>query len=175
MPPFARKLPPPDRMFRIEMCRPAFGMDLRAGPSTTERGTWPRPIRREVLAGSSSSRAHDDGRLRLPPASPPHKSEAGKKNQRATASTNFASRAPRYRPPHHSTKSSAMFTDAGGCWNRSLKPIYRQNSTPTVLGKMLNRRWSRWKSGCSAAAWKSLTPTSRTTSGASPMPSYYSR
>src|SRR5271169_6300562 len=32
----------------------------------------------------------------------------GKKNQRATASTNFASRAPRYRPPHHSTKSSAM-------------------------------------------------------------------
>jgi len=32
----------------------------------------------------------------------------GKKNQRATASTNFASRAPRYRPPHHSTKSSAI-------------------------------------------------------------------
>jgi hypothetical protein len=32
----------------------------------------------------------------------------GKKNQRATASTNFVSRAPRYRPPHHSTKSSAM-------------------------------------------------------------------
>ena len=37
------------------------------------------PLRREVLAGSSSSRAHDDDRLRLPPASPPHKSEAGKK------------------------------------------------------------------------------------------------
>jgi len=32
----------------------------------------------------------------------------GKKNQRATASANFASRPPRYRPPHHSTKSSAI-------------------------------------------------------------------
>jgi hypothetical protein len=44
----------------------------------------------------------------FPPAPSPHKSEAGKKNQRATASTNLASRAPRHRRPHHSTKSSEM-------------------------------------------------------------------
>ena len=50
--------------------------------------------------------------------------------------------------------------------NGKLKPIYRQNSTPTGLGEMPNRRWSRWKNGCSEATWKSLTPTSRTTSGA---------
>src|SRR5260370_32970918 len=31
------------------------------------------------MARPSSSRAHDNDRLRLPPASPPHKSEAGKK------------------------------------------------------------------------------------------------
>jgi SRSO17 transposase len=54
-------------------CHNQGPMDPRAGPSTTERGTWPRPLRREVLAGSSSSRAHDGDRLRLPPASPPQK------------------------------------------------------------------------------------------------------
>ena len=54
-------------------------MDLRAGPSAAERGTRPRSLRGTILARSSSSRAHDDDRLRLPPASPPYKSEAGKK------------------------------------------------------------------------------------------------
>src|ERR1700690_1159827 len=58
-------------------------MDLRAGPSTTERGARPRPLRGKVMAWPSSSCAHDHDRLRVPPASPPHKSEAGKKESTA--------------------------------------------------------------------------------------------
>src|SRR5271157_2699585 len=54
-------------------------MDLRASPSAAERGAWPRPLRRAILAGSSSPCAHDDARLRLPAAASPQKSEAGKK------------------------------------------------------------------------------------------------
>ncbi|HZM12399.1 MAG TPA: hypothetical protein VFC15_19500 [Candidatus Limnocylindrales bacterium] len=53
-----------------------------------------------------------------------------------------------------------------------LEPIFHPSSTLTVPGAMPNRRWSRWKSCCSVATRKSLTLTSRTTSEASPMPSY---
>jgi RNA-directed DNA polymerase len=60
-----------------------------------------------------------------------------------------------------------------------LEPIFEADLPPEqyayVPGAMPNRRWSRWKSCCSVATRKSLTPTSRTTSEASPMPSYYSR
>ena len=54
-------------------------MDLRAGSPATERRTWSRPLRGAILARPSPSCAHDNDRLRLPPASPPQKSEAGKK------------------------------------------------------------------------------------------------
>ena len=47
------------------------------------------------------------------------------------------------------------------------RPSHR-NSTPTVPGETLNRRWSRWKSCYSAAIRKLWTPTSRTTSGSIP-------
>src|SRR5664280_2558505 len=40
----------------------------------------------------------------------------------------------------------------------------------TAPGAMPNRRWSRWKSCCSVATRKSLPPTSRTTSEATPHP-----
>jgi RNA-directed DNA polymerase len=57
-----------------------------------------------------------------------------------------------------------------------LEPIFeadfRQSSMPTVLGAMPNRRWSRWKRCCFAAAQKSWTPTSRTTSGAFRTPNF---
>jgi RNA-directed DNA polymerase len=53
-----------------------------------------------------------------------------------------------------------------------LEPIFHRNSTPTVPGETPNRRWSRWKNCCFAAIRKSWTPTSRTTSGAFPMPSF---
>src|SRR6516165_2843899 len=54
-------------------------MDLLAGPSTTEGGARPRPLRGKVVEWSSSSCAHDHDRLCIPPTSPAHKSEAGKK------------------------------------------------------------------------------------------------
>ena len=55
---------------------------------------------------------------------------------------------------------------------RSLKPTFHRNFTPTVLGETPNRRWSRRESCCFAAIRKWWTPTSRTTSGAFPMPSF---
>jgi SRSO17 transposase len=54
-------------------------MDLRASPSAAERGTWPRSLRRAILARSPPPCAHDNARLRLPAAPPPQNSEAGKK------------------------------------------------------------------------------------------------
>src|SRR3974390_1579926 len=54
-------------------------MGLRAGSPATERRTWSRSLRGTILAGSSSSRAHDNDRLRLPPASPPRSSKTEKK------------------------------------------------------------------------------------------------
>src|SRR5712671_3069682 len=54
-------------------------MDLRAGSPTTERRTRSRSLRGTVLARPSPSCAHDDDRLRLPPASPAGNSKAGKK------------------------------------------------------------------------------------------------
>ena len=52
-------------------CHHQGAMDLRASPSAAERRTRPRPLRGAVLARPSSSCAHDDDCLRLPPASPP--------------------------------------------------------------------------------------------------------
>ena len=60
-------------------CHDQGAMGLRAGPSTTEGGARPRPLRGKVLAWPSSSCAYDHDRLRLPPASSPHKSETEKK------------------------------------------------------------------------------------------------
>jgi hypothetical protein len=54
-------------------------MDLRTGPSADEGRTRPRSLRRSILAGPSPTRAHDDDRLWLPPASPPRNGGAGKK------------------------------------------------------------------------------------------------
>jgi hypothetical protein len=60
----------------------------------------------KVLARPSPSCAHDNDRLRIPPASSSRNSEAEKKNQRTTASTNLASRAPRHRRSHRSSASA---------------------------------------------------------------------
>src|ERR1700720_2094210 len=58
-------------------------MDLRAGSPTAEGGTRSRSLRGKILARPSSSCADDDDCLRIPPTSPPHKSEAGKKESTA--------------------------------------------------------------------------------------------
>ena len=57
----------------------------------------------------------------------------------------------------------------------ALEPTFHPNSTPTALGDLPNRRWSRWESCYSGATRTSLTPTSRTTSGAFLMASCCSR
>src|SRR5438034_8663975 len=54
-------------------------MDLRAGSPAAERRTRSRSFRGPILAGPASSCAHDDDRLRFPPASPAQNSTAGKK------------------------------------------------------------------------------------------------
>src|SRR6266581_1154532 len=54
-------------------------MDLRTGSSAVERGTRPRPLRGAILARPSPSCTHDNDRLRLPSATSPQKSAAGKK------------------------------------------------------------------------------------------------
>ena len=54
--------------------------------------------------------AHDDDRLRLPPIPSPQTSEAGKKNQRTTASTKLAGRPSRHRGAHRPTATAAMPT-----------------------------------------------------------------
>ncbi len=54
-------------------------MDLRAGSPAAERRTRSRSLRGPILARPSPSCAHDDDRLRLPPASPARNSKAGKK------------------------------------------------------------------------------------------------
>jgi hypothetical protein len=69
-------------------------MDLRAGASTKEELGLDRSEGR-ILARPSPSHPHDDDRVRLPPASPPCNGKAEKKNRRATASADFAGRAPR--------------------------------------------------------------------------------
>src|SRR5665811_2546258 len=38
-------------------------MDLRTGPSATERRTWPRPLRGTILARPSSASSHDNDRV----------------------------------------------------------------------------------------------------------------
>src|SRR5215469_10572456 len=54
-------------------------MDLRAGSPAAERRTWSRSLRGTILARPTPSCAHDDDRVRLPPASPARNSKAGKK------------------------------------------------------------------------------------------------
>ena len=56
-------------------------LGLRAGSPAAQGRTRPRPLRRPLMARSSSPRADGHHRLRLPPASPPRRREWGKKNR----------------------------------------------------------------------------------------------
>ena len=57
-------------------------------------------------------------------------------------------------------------------WLAELLRVIIRAFIDTVPGETPNRRWSRWKRCCSVATRKSLTPTSRTTSGAFRMPNF---
>src|SRR5215467_3021009 len=54
-------------------------MDLRAGSPAAERRTRSRSLRGAILARPTPSCADDDDRVRLPPASAPRNTKAGKK------------------------------------------------------------------------------------------------
>jgi hypothetical protein len=55
------------------------------------------------------------------------------------------------RPLGISTLRDRVCMKAAMRWNRSSKPIFHQNSMPTVAGATPNRRWSRWRGCCTAA------------------------
>ena len=84
-------------------CHHQGTLDLRASPSTAERGAWARPLRRAILARTSPPCAHDDARLRLPSFRRLKRATRGKKNQRTAASTKPAGRPPSWRssPDRH--------------------------------------------------------------------------
>src|ERR1700733_2568432 len=83
-------------------------MDLRAGSPTAEGGTRSRSLRGKVLARPSSSCADDDDCIRIPPTSPPHKSEAGKKESTARRLNR------RYQPSGTPSSTSSFDQDLGG-------------------------------------------------------------
>ena len=64
-------------------CRDDQGvLGLRAGSPAAQGRARPRPLRRPLMARSSSPCADGHDRLRLSPASSPHRRERGKKNLR---------------------------------------------------------------------------------------------
>ena len=75
--------------------RPTAAPDLRASPPAAQARTWPRPLRRPILAWPAPPRAHDDDRLRLPAKPPPRRGERGEKES------------PKDRPSRHCPRSGA--------------------------------------------------------------------
>ena len=65
-------------------------LGLRAGAPAAQGRTRPRPLRRPLMARSSSPCADGHDRLRLPPASSPRRRERGKKNLGRPASADAA-------------------------------------------------------------------------------------
>ena len=112
-------------------CHHQGTMDLRAGPSAAERGTRPRSLRGTILARPSPSCAHDDDCLRLPPASPPHKSEAGKKESTGRR-LNQACR--RSATPSSTSSFDRRLSDARTAENGSATRSGVSKSAKVVLG-----------------------------------------
>ncbi len=80
--------------------RTLAALGLRAGSPAAQGRTRPRPLRRSLMARSSSPRADGHDRLRLPPASSPRRRERGKKESSVPASANAAGhpKSRRHRP-----------------------------------------------------------------------------
>src|SRR6266487_2499497 len=115
-------------------CHYQGAMDLRAGSSATERGTRSRSLRRTILERPSSSRAHDNDRLRLPPASPSLRSEAGKKE----STDHRLNQACQPFATPSSTSSFGRFSDArtaedGSASDSSMSKICQSSAKPPSL------------------------------------------
>jgi hypothetical protein len=112
-------------------------MDLRTGTSAVERGTRARSLRRTILARPSSSRTHDNDRLRVPPASPTRTSGAEKKESTGLR-LNRACR------PYAKPSSNSSFDhdrgDARIAEDKSVKSSSVNKSAKVVLGRVLIKR-----------------------------------
>src|SRR6266536_3170859 len=104
-------------------------MGLRAGSSTAERRAWPRSLRGTIVAGPSPSCSHDNDRLRVPAASPSHKSEAGKKestdrrlNQPCQPCATLSSTS------SFGRFSNARTAEGGSVWGRVVKQICQSSA-----------------------------------------------
>src|ERR1700674_747334 len=106
-------------------------MDLRTSPSAVERGTRARSLRGTILAGPSSSCAHDHDRLRIPPASSSRTSGAEKKE----STVHRLSRACRpYAKPSSISSFGHQIRDAHTAEDKSAKSSGVNKSAKVVLG-----------------------------------------
>src|ERR1700691_1323204 len=112
-------------------------MDLRAGPSTAEGGTRSRPLRGKVLARPSSSCADDDDCLRVPPTSPAHKSETGKKESMARL---LNRRYRRSATPSSTSSCDQVLSDVRTADPGSERKSSVSKSAKVVLGPLASRR-----------------------------------
>src|SRR5262249_32979379 len=133
------------------------------GPPTTEGGARPRPLRGKVVAWSSSSCAHDHDRLCIPPTSPAHKSEAGKKestdrhlNRRCRPSGTPSSNPSSRQPPRDVRTAEPRSTHSRGV-NKSAKVVLSINCAPSIIG----RRPAGWRLPPTPAASDAAEPPNR--------------
>src|SRR6266516_1921054 len=112
-------------------------LDLRAGSPADERRTRSRSLRGTILARPSPSCAYDDDRLRLPPASPPRSSKAGKKESAGHRRSRLCQ--PCATPSSNSSlnyrRSDARIAENGFATSRGVS-----KSAKVVLGRVLIKR-----------------------------------
>src|SRR5712672_872892 len=141
-------------------------MDLRTGSPTAEGRTRSRSLRGTILARPSPPCAHDDDRVRLPPASPPCNCKAGKKESTghrpsrpcqpcATPSSNSSLD---HRRSDARIAENGFATSSGG--SKSAKVVLSAGSRPVTMLRVLTERppTSRtiypagWRRGWTASA-----------------------
>src|SRR5215471_3567708 len=119
-------------------------MDLRAGSPAAERRTWSRSLRGTILARPTPSCAHDDDRVRLPPASPARNSKAGKKESTGRRPSRLCQ--PCATPSSNSSlgyrRSDARIVENGFATSSGMN-----KSAKVVLGRLLLERFRRFL-GC---------------------------
>src|SRR5205085_3966596 len=118
-------------------------MDLRASSPAAERRTGTRSLRGSILAGPASSCAHDNDRLRLPPASPARNSKAGKKESTGRrrsrpcqpCATQFSNSSRDHRRSDAHTAENGFATSSGV--SKSAKVVLSARGKPRQLGGYL--------------------------------------
>jgi hypothetical protein len=126
-------------------------MDLRAGAPADEGRTRSRSLRRPILAGPASSCAHDHDRLRLPPVSPAHGSQAGKKESTGRRLNRLCQPCAR---PFSNSSLGHHHSDAHTAENGFATSDGVSKSAKVVLGRVLINR-GRWiRRAWDASYWR---------------------